>query len=233
MAKIKFGNIVADIRGSIGGITYSKNSFGAYAKNKVSPINPQTSGQTNARAFFTSLTKAWQSLTDVQRDGWSNFGTLYGEPDGFGEVRPISGIAAYIRTNLNLLTYSKTRVDNPPANFSVTLVTPPVGEMVTITENVGPGIDTVRVEFTEASLPANHFLVAFLTPEIPQSRKAFDPLLRLIGQSAVAAAQPADISFDPTKYSYSSNHYVGVKVDMINATNGARAVQYHGVRMID
>lgn len=57
-----------DGRGKIGGHVASKNRSGAYARIKVTPVNPQTTFQQVARNLLTSLSQGWRALTQAQHD---------------------------------------------------------------------------------------------------------------------------------------------------------------------
>lgn len=48
MAKIKFGMMMTDARGKLGGQVFSKNRSGSYVRTKVTPVNPQTTTQQNS-----------------------------------------------------------------------------------------------------------------------------------------------------------------------------------------
>ena len=69
MASIRF-NQIADARGSVNGTVYSRGIGGLYMKNRVSPLNPQSSKQSAVRSQLSSLAAAWRSLTDSQRNAW-------------------------------------------------------------------------------------------------------------------------------------------------------------------
>ena len=70
--KIKFGAIVTDGRGKIGGHVASKNRSGAYMRTKVTPSNPNTASQSQARSILASASQNWRNLTDSQRKAWNN-----------------------------------------------------------------------------------------------------------------------------------------------------------------
>ena len=73
MARILFGNMVADVRGKLGGIVYSRNTGGAYARQKVSPVQPRTPSQLNQRSRMAETSKLWDTLTQNQREAWKSF----------------------------------------------------------------------------------------------------------------------------------------------------------------
>src|SRR3546814_3353017 len=52
ISKVKFGALMTDARGKLGGHVFSKNRAGSYLRTKVTPVNQQTSYQTSVRALF-------------------------------------------------------------------------------------------------------------------------------------------------------------------------------------
>jgi hypothetical protein len=47
--KVLYGQIISEARGKLGGLVASKNTYGNYMRNKVTPANPQTTEQVAAR----------------------------------------------------------------------------------------------------------------------------------------------------------------------------------------
>ena len=120
MAKIKFGAVVQDARGKIDGIVYSKNQFGAYVRQKVSPVNPKTARQTLVRERMTTLSKRFSTIiTQAQRDAWNFFGKVNPVVDVFGNPQATTGIIAYTRLNGVILNAGGTIIDTPPADLEV------------------------------------------------------------------------------------------------------------------
>jgi len=94
--KVKFGGGVADGRGSIGGTTYSRNRYGSYARQRVTPVNPRTPAQIRARSNFQSAATAWRSLTPVQRTQWDNYAAATPIIDSLGNTIYYTGMQAYM-----------------------------------------------------------------------------------------------------------------------------------------
>ena len=57
--KIKWGALMVDGRGKIGGQVASKNRAGAYMRNKVTPVNQQTSYQLTVRNRLSYYSQNW------------------------------------------------------------------------------------------------------------------------------------------------------------------------------
>jgi hypothetical protein len=102
MAKIKFGMMMTDASGKLGGQVFSKNRGGAYVRTKVTPSNPQTTAQMNVRGIFASISSAWSGLAESSRQSFNNLVDAYASTDIFGDLRNPSGKALFQRLNQNL-----------------------------------------------------------------------------------------------------------------------------------
>ena len=100
--KIKFGSIVVDGSGKLGGHIYAKNRGGNYVRTKVTPTNPQTIYQMQVRGLFGNLSSQWRSLTEMQRTSWENYAGNNEVTDAFGDKRRLAGNAMFVSINTNL-----------------------------------------------------------------------------------------------------------------------------------
>ena len=117
--KLKFGAIVTDGRGKIGGHVASKNRSGAYLRTKVTPSNPNTVAQTQARGILASLSQGWGQLTDSQRKGWNEAVKEWGTTDIFGDIKNPSGINLFVKLNANLSSIGHPFLSDVPAKREV------------------------------------------------------------------------------------------------------------------
>jgi hypothetical protein len=123
MAKILFGNMIADARGKLGGIVYSRNTAGAYARQKVSPVQPSTVGQLNQRARLTTQTKAWGRLTSAQREAWKSFSLTHKSVDIFGLAKQRTAQQMFMFLNLALSSNGLATINDPPVDLAVLALT--------------------------------------------------------------------------------------------------------------
>jgi len=119
MAKVKYGEMITDARGSIGGTTHSKNRYGNYMKKKSHPINRQTSAQNAVRAFFTTLTQGWAALTAAQKSSWRNVTLNFQRVNSLAETIQLTGHQLYIAINRNLQTIASALITTAPAKAVV------------------------------------------------------------------------------------------------------------------
>lgn len=117
--KLKFGAIVTDGRGKIGGHVASKNRSGAYLRTKVTPSNPNTVAQMQARSILASLSQGWSQLTDSQRKGWNEAVKEWGTTDIFGDIKKPSGINLFVKLNSNLISVGFPQLLDVPQKMEV------------------------------------------------------------------------------------------------------------------
>lgn len=110
-------NILAQVSGSMNGITFSHNSGGSYIRNRSIPTNPGTDRQDQVRTALASIAATWQSvLTNEQRTAWRAFGQAVTVTNRLGDAIKLSGIAAFQRVNLfRVSTLGLAMVMDPPA----------------------------------------------------------------------------------------------------------------------
>lgn len=86
--------------GSVGGLTYSRNRGGPYTRTRTIPSNPATERQTIARENLASAVAWWtNTLTSVQREGWTAYAATTPVVDALGQQIILSGQQMFIRTS--------------------------------------------------------------------------------------------------------------------------------------
>lgn len=183
--KYKFGSIITDGSGKLGGQVFSRNHYGNFVKNKVSPIQPNTVSQLNLRSIMASVTSAWESLTDSQRFEWSKFSESYPQKDRFGHTFYLSGFNFFRKINMVRLTQSMPLLSSPLAPLPF-----PVWELVDITAfSLNPSIFC----FINPSPPAGYIYQVFSTPVLSPGVNYCKGKFVLIGNIVEGADYPCDI----------------------------------------
>lgn len=93
--KIKFGSIVTDGRGKLGGHVYSKNKSGAYVRTNVIPSNPDTLAQRLVRQAFGRISQQWSALPAVNKQLWLDATKDWKNTDQFGDQKALTAKALY------------------------------------------------------------------------------------------------------------------------------------------
>lgn len=119
MALIKMAHIVAEARGSIAGTVFSRNTYGAYLRQKVTPINKQSIPQQIIRQYLAQIAQAWRGLTAAQRAGWNQGAVNFTRTNIFGDNVQLTGFNLYMRLNQNLLIIGEAVIAAAPTPGSV------------------------------------------------------------------------------------------------------------------
>lgn len=112
--KIKFGSIVTQGSGKLGGHVYAKNRGGAYVRTNQTPSNPQTAFQQFSRNLLTQFSQGWSALTEAQRSGWNAATDFFQRTDQFGDVRKLSGKNLYTSLNKVLAEVGVSAISDAP-----------------------------------------------------------------------------------------------------------------------
>lgn len=177
MAKIKFGMMMTDARGKLGGQVFSKNRSGAYVRTKVTPVNPRTSFQQNNRLLLGSLSAGWSALNEIFRNQWNSAVESWQKTNVFGDLSKPSGKNLF--TGLN-----KVRSAMYP-DLSIMQSPPEKVEFSPIQiESVVYSINQSRltVNFSEGSVFTNQVQLR-ATPPLSNGTSYVKNLLRVIGSA--------------------------------------------------
>jgi len=81
------------MRGTAGGLVYSKNKAGHFCKAWIKPTNPTTPKQAEQRSFFAQMGMKWRSLSSAQQGDWDTFAATPPETDydSLGNAYLLSG----------------------------------------------------------------------------------------------------------------------------------------------
>jgi hypothetical protein len=182
MARVLYTALMADMRGKLAGTVASKNKGGNILRTKVTPINPKSSYQSLQRAYLSDIAKAWSgTLTAAERIAWTNYGKSTNAKSVFGAALILSGIAAFQKVNLIVLTAGGTITATPPASDAV----------VSLTEFTATAVHTasvVTVTFTPTPLIATQGLYLWATPPLAPGIGNFQSKLRFLGWTSAAAS---------------------------------------------
>lgn len=119
MALIKFGQIIAEARGSLAGTVFSRNTAGSYMRQKVSPVQPRTPAQTLVRTLLTAVAQTWRGLTEAQRVAWNTVAPLFPNVNVYGDNVPLTGFGLHSKLNRNRQEVNEALLTDPPAQEEV------------------------------------------------------------------------------------------------------------------
>ena len=173
MSKIKWGAIVVDGRGKLGGHVFTKTRSGATMRTKVTPVNPQTTAQAAARSRLGSQSQAWRGLTEAQRLGWNSLADEVIKTNIFGDNYSPTGKNLFTGYNSNLLFAGVSTLTDAPA----LRVIPVVSDFNVVLEN-SPATGTIQI-FADGDTTGT-YLVIEMSQQMSAGRFNFDGSYRFI-----------------------------------------------------
>lgn len=180
--KIKWGALVVDGRGKLGGHVAAQNKGGSYLRTKVTPSNPQSTFQTGVRNLFGSISASWSALTASQRAAWNSAVDDWKRTNIFGDLKLPSGKALYQRLN------QQAQVVGYPA-----LTTPPAKEDIPESNVTAVAIDTTASTITATGLynGAAATVQYFSSGVVSAGTSFVKNLMRVVGDSGGVAYDPS------------------------------------------
>lgn len=164
---------ILELRNSIGATTYSRNHYGAFARQRVNTPNPNTSYQQATRVTFALMQTHWLQLTDDQRKSWSMAAPDFPYRNALGRQIILTGRALYTALNsvLSANAFPKLTLPPLPTQFPLFAIT-----KVTAVNGTG----SVSLTMTPGALPANMYLYVNSTKAISPDINNVDTRLRFM-----------------------------------------------------
>lgn len=186
MALVKFGPMVAEVSGKIGGSVYARNRGGAYVRDWTKPLVSTSSYALAAKARLAAYAQAWQGLTDAQRASWKAWAQSNPITNRLGEPRVLSGSQAYVQINGVLGAIGSSTISVPPTG------TAPLA-LATLVADADIGAGDFDLTYTATPTAADDKLYIQACVVASAGIRYVTNLYRLIGVSAAAQASPFDV----------------------------------------
>ena len=188
MAKAKYGGGIQDVRGSIAGQVHSRNTYGNYIRQKVSPVQPRTPRQLEVRELFTTLSRRFSHyLADGQQEAWRQAAASTPVRDVFGDSITLTGINLYTRLNSLRVLAGLDPLDEPP----------PVEEVEALesfTPAWNPTAFALTLDFAPAPVPSDRYLFIWATEPLNPGVAFVSHKLRLLTILSPNTASPAELT---------------------------------------
>jgi len=181
--KTKFGAIIVDGSGKLGGHVVAKNRGGSYMRTKTTPINPQSAHQTTIRNRMSVLSTGWGALTQPQRDLWNKAVSAFKKTDIFGDIKSPSGFNLYVKLNCNLALVGVAAIVSPPSPIALPSFT-------TATLAAATGAQTLALTYLPTPVPAGVAIVIECTPAMNPGKSFVKNDFRYVSKIAAAGASP-------------------------------------------
>lgn len=104
MARITYGALVTDLKGSIAGTTFQNNSSGSIVRSRAyTCVNPSTQQSVRQLALI-QFVALWSQLTLSQKNLWNLLAASHTKINDWGSYVRISGYQWFLSYNLNAFT---------------------------------------------------------------------------------------------------------------------------------
>lgn len=212
MAKIKFGMMMTDARGKLGGQVFSKNRAGAYVRTKVTPSNARTVAQQASRSILGNLSTAWNGLDAAAVKAWNAAVDEWKKTDVFGDLKTPSGKNLFIELNKNLLQSNQSQLTLPPEKDDVSDYTGTSVEVNTTAKTITFG------SFT--TIPDNTVMQVWATAPISNGISYVKNRLRVIAYLPKGAIS-GSVAYDAYEAKFgniTANDRIAFQMKMITKT---------------
>lgn len=179
----------------------------------VYPTDPETALQQQLRAYMSQVAVAWQSVSDLEAEGWAALAEQMKRVDSLGREYAYFANNAYAVVNVYRLLDGQTITDDAPA------YNPPAAPIIT---EAGHDEENLVVTVQHAQGTSGFFSVR-VTPKLPSARRqARKNELRYASTSLVlsivpAAASPQQLTVPTQRVSIEAGDYVGIEVTPLSA----------------
>jgi len=113
---VKFGTIIVDGSGTIGGNVIQSGKAGKIMRTKVSPIQPINEYTIQIKDYFKQCQDKWNSFSSSIVDEWNVYATKYKYNNVFGDSKMLSGQQIFMKCCLNLFLSNNPLFENAPEN---------------------------------------------------------------------------------------------------------------------
>lgn len=114
MARIIYGSIITDIKGSIGGITFQKNGSGTIARLKPRQTKTNTQKQRDQQPRLKEIQREWNELSLANKILWNDFASVNDKIGLDGQPKKLTGYQWFLTINENRLLFEDSILESPP-----------------------------------------------------------------------------------------------------------------------
>jgi hypothetical protein len=113
MAILKFGSIITEGSGSLGGHTIQHSKGGYQLRNKPHPRSGCSADQYSIRSLNPILQAGWQALTPAQRKIWNDWPVTHGIMNAKGDKHALSGHSLWMKYCFAYYQVTGSLMSNP------------------------------------------------------------------------------------------------------------------------
>jgi hypothetical protein len=171
MALVTYAPLVTEIKGSIAGVTFQKNTGGNIIRARTRPRRPLTTTQRTAHTKLLIWLPQWRALDLSTQTDWNNFALAHPHTDMWGRLRHLTGFNYFARLNSQLARIYVAPLTSPPA---YALPDPCTGVTITLTTL------HLNLDYAPDPAPAGLSIVMYLTRPLWRTGTPFRQYFRLL-----------------------------------------------------
>ncbi len=170
MATAQLSGILGAISGDLGNFNFRNTKNGTVIADRREKKNaPSTTEQLLARAFFSTASKQWKTLTDAQRQAWDFYASAYFKTNRNNKGNGPNGQAVYLKAAWYL------QAAGAPLPTSAPMESPPAAPTgLTVLPSSNDTTLSIRATHTLATV-AGHRLYVEMTPALPSPARKPQP----------------------------------------------------------
>lgn len=193
-ATARYGSIITELKGKIGGQTFQGGKYGKVVKNTNRWIKIRGtyiwSDDSRKKSTLAFVSQAWQGLTDAQRSDWGTAAASFPATNRFGDVYTPSGFQIWCKFNFN-----REAMGN---DYQTVAPVPPIFPDTSLIEFGAD--DSTSVVVKNLIYPAADFKVAvYMAKQMSQGRAVAPGGYKFIGYYAIPVDGVVDVTADYEK----------------------------------
>lgn len=183
--------LMADLRGSMGGVTASRNKGGGYLRARVKPTNPSSEAQQEVRQAFAIAIAAWSTLTTTQRNAWNAYAQQTPVTDSLGEQITHTGRSWYVAQAAFARRLAQPAAENAPLTPGLGALGEPSGVSLSVA-------DGISFNFA-ASTPGGPSILVAMGPPISEGVVDYHGPYTFLAATD-AASEATDVAVTPGRW---------------------------------
>lgn len=207
--------------GSVGDLTVSRNAYGPFIRDRVTPAQPSSLKRLNVQAKWKFTALRWGAdLTEAQRQAWRDYASAVPLVDRLGSVRYLTGFQHFVRSNQLRRVVDIPYLDNAPRIYNLSEFTAVVPKI-----SANPTRAALTVSWRTTDDWANEpgaLLFAFATVAYPPTVTSFRPPLDLLGYISSAASPPHNFAMNSSA-AVGDHVFAGLQVNRVDGRLTYRA----------
>ncbi len=185
MARVQYGSLITELKGSIGGTTFQVNSSGNVAKNKVNRVQGGYPYQIAPKFNFSYISDYWNALSVEIKSEWNAFAAAQEIIDRWGTGKFLTGYQLFLSLQSNLLLIDQPLLVSPPI-FSSSVAVPVFSVTLSYTE--------ISVTFDPSFDHTGYSLLIFASPVSRSLSLANRKSIRLVSYISSGISETIDIT---------------------------------------